>query len=382
VKKARKPLNCSGQSCCDFAGEIKSAAAAEHSTAKSYTHTIRILRILFITHGDLSKASSRVRAFWIGEELQKQGVCCDYLWPQNRWATLACLPKLKHYDVIIFQKTYGRYHHCLQAVAKRLGKRTFIDIDDAPSLNNEPHTMRRVAAMMSAADGVFVGCHNLLDYATPYNSNTQLIPSSIKLENYPLKDPTPTPVGTPICLGWIGNGAYYAEDLISILAAPMTALAARYPIKLKIVGACGNPRLDQVFAAIEGLEYQGIDRIDWSDPQAVVAQIHSFDIGLYPLVENPVNHFKCGFKALEYMACGLPVVSSDVTINAEIVTHAKNGYIASNTNDWLEALTLLIESTELRMKLGLLGRIKVKEVYSTAYAASLTLKNLSAEKIK
>ena len=40
----------------------------------------------------------------------------------------------------------------------------------------------------------------------------------------------------------------------------------------------------------------------------MVESLLGIDIGLYPLLPNESNEYKCGFKALEFMAMKIPVV--------------------------------------------------------------------------
>ena len=326
------------------------------------------LRILFVTAGDKNKASSRVRAYWIAEELNVLGHHCTIL-PQYRRADLVELfTSIPKHDVIVFQKTYGRYHCWLQLFTRMLGKQTYVDIDDAPSIKNEKHTLRRVAKMMRRATGVFAGSNSLVEYSTQYQSDTHLIPSAIKLKNYPLKT-TNDHSDQSICLGWIGNGNYYADDLIKILTEPLSKLAANHSIGLKIVGVCGNRKLHNAFVDIPNLKVNCIDQIDWGKPEVVAEQIHSFDIGLYPLLETRFNKFKCGFKALEYMACGLPVVSSKIAANESIITHEHNGFFAEDSNEWINYLEKLICDADLRLSTGKNGRATAEQNYNTIHVS-------------
>ena len=69
------------------------------------------------------------------------------------------------------------------------------------------------------------------------------------------------------------------------------------------------------------------------------------------------------------MACGLPVVASPVGVNADIVEHGVNGFLATTQEEWREALTQLAADPDLRQRMGAAGRRKVEQQYSLQVAA-------------
>ena len=73
---------------------------------------------------------------------------------------------------------------------------------------------------------------------------------------------------------------------------------------------------------------------------------------------------KCGFKALLYMACGVPPVCSPVGMTTDIVQDGQNGLLASTTEEWIEKLSLLVENPTLRRQMGEAGRTTVEEKFS------------------
>ena len=326
-------------------------------------------RILFALAGDATKASSRVRGFWIADELGKRGNLCTLFWKRGRLALIALAYEILKHDIVVFQKTYSRYHRWLMAFAKRLGKRAFIDIDDFPSRVNSPVTLANFAAMCRMADGVFAGSNNLVAYVKQYQPEVYLIPSSIKLEYYqPSKRRSDTP--DRLCLGWIGNGMHYKRDLIDILSTPLAELTTRYRLRFKIVGACGVRELYETFGAIPNLEIDFIDEIEWSNPWEVCKSISDFDVGLYPLLSHGSNHYKCGFKALEYMSMAIPVVASPVGANVDIVEDGKTGYLVDAPYEWTTRLEELVVDSRSRIEMGRLARSKVESEFSIQATAA------------
>lgn len=342
------------------------------------------INVMFSLCGDVNKASSRVRGFWIAKGLEQCGVKCTLRWENSKWAYLKLGFEMPWYDVVIFQKTYSRYHRWLMELANWLGKYTYLDLDDSPSRTHSEKTLENIESMMHSANGVFAGSPALLNYASIHQAKTYLVPSGIDLEHYPVACAKSD--SHKICLGWIGNGAHYARDLIDILTEPLKILAKRHTLKFKLVGACGVQELYDVFGAIESIEIDFVDQIEWSNPQVVSKAIKEFDIGLYPLLANDFNRYKCGFKALEYMASGIPVVSSPVAVNAEIVSHENDGLLADSRDEWINAIEQLIEDFNLRQDMGRAGRRKVEEFFDVAIISkqikSILVSNLKASNLE
>jgi len=338
------------------------------------------LNILFLLSGDSNKASSRVRGFWIADALEHQGCNCTLRWESGKLDLLLIAVQLMYYDAVVFQKVYSRYHRWLMALARFMGRLCYVDIDDAPSKTNAPKTLRNFESMVSIADGVFAGSQHLYDYCSRHQKHTYLIPSSIYLKYYPLVQYQDS--NKPVCIGWIGNGAHYKNDLIEILVEPLNELAAIHPIRFKIVGACGVQELYDVFGSIDGLEIDFVDSIAWSDPGEIAASIADFDVGVYPLLANDFNHFKCGFKALEYMAVGIPVVSSSVAVNVDIIRDGENGCLVNSSREWVDALDRLIADINLRKSMGMRGRAMVESDYNVEKTAASMCSIMMADRFK
>ena len=333
-------------------------------------------RILFCLCGDARKASSRVRGYWVAEELERQGCSCTIMHDQTKLGLIRLAAAMPRHDVIVFQKTYSRYHRGLIHYAKHLGKRVYLDIDDAPSRIQSPTTLMNCHRMMAMSDGVLAGCEALREYASQFQSNSYLIPSSIKLELY---NPSTELVSTSdyLTLGWIGNGPHYREDLLTILAPPLREVAALHPCKLKLIGTKGDSAIHDAFSDVPGLTTEFIDDLKWEDPTAIADALANIDIGLYPLLDNAFNHYKCGFKALEYMAMGIPVIASPVGANSNIVESGQTGILAGSSSHWRSAMTTLLADATQRRKLGDKGRQVVEQRYSTHMIAA----NISANMI-
>jgi hypothetical protein len=95
-----------------------------------------------------------------------------------------------------------------------------------------------------------------------------------------------------------------------------------------------------------------------------VASLQTLDVGIMPLLDGPFERGKCGYKLIQYMACGLPIVASPVGVNRQIVEHGVNGFLAQTPREWEEALESLLADPLLRKRMGAAGREKVERLYS------------------
>jgi glycosyltransferase involved in cell wall biosynthesis len=101
----------------------------------------------------------------------------------------------------------------------------------------------------------------------------------------------------------------------------------------------------------------------WDEAREVDA-IQSFDVGIMPMPDSVWTRGKCGYKLIQYMACGLPTVAAPIGVNASIVDDGETGFLATTGEDWLRSLEILYKDAELRATFGRAGRAKVTRLYS------------------
>jgi glycosyltransferase involved in cell wall biosynthesis len=204
----------------------------------------------------------------------------------------------------------------------------------------------KVKRIMRLSREVIAGNGYLRDYALRHNPRVAVIPTPVDTD---LLYPGPQRNGRSVTLGWIGShsSAIYLGSLDPVLRH----LAERHDLRVKVVGG----EYHSAHARVSTHEWR-LDR--------EAADLHSFDIGLMPMPDNPWTRGKCAFKALQYMAVGIPVVCSPVGMNVEVVQDGINGFLARSEADWIERLSLLIENPGLRRAMGQAGRAVVEERYS------------------
>jgi glycosyltransferase involved in cell wall biosynthesis len=232
-----------------------------------------------------------------------------------------------------------------------------VDYDDAVFHRYDMHRWRlvrhllggRIDAVMRRADLATVGNGYLADRAKAAGCDrVETLPTVVDLTRYALH--APAAQESPLVIGWIGSPAtaHYLQPLGPVIER----LGERMALRAIAVGA----RRDQV----AGTPFEAVT---WSE-QTEAAQVAAFDIGLMPLPDEPWERGKCGYKLIQYMACGVPVVASPVGANTEIVTPGMNGALADTSEQWLASLTELAEDPALRARQGTEGRKRVEHWYS------------------
>lgn len=151
-------------------------------------------------------------------------------------------------------------------------------------------------------------------------------------------------------IGWVGS-PHTAKYLLLIKDA-LKEISKDEFVSIAVLGS-GEIKIDDI----------KINIIPW-DEETEIENIRTFDVGIMPLDNSQWERGKCGFKLIQYMACGIPVIASPVEINKIIVQHEKNGYLAETINEWIKYFRLLKNDIELRTKLGNYGRVVVEKEYS------------------
>ncbi len=208
---------------------------------------------------------------------------------------------------------------------------------------------RMIDKIMAASEIVFAGNDYLAARARIAGARrVEIIPTVVDVAAYGMAQAAHG--GVPR-IGWIGT-----PDTWRAFGAPMMAL-------LQQAMAGGAAEFHAVGAARPPHPIPGFTFLDWSE-DSEVAQIQQMDIGIMPLPDTPWAQGKCGYKLIQYMACGLPVVASPVGVNRQIVEHGVNGFLAETDTEWSTALSTLVANPDLRRQMGAAGRSKVEAEYS------------------
>src|SRR5690554_4045900 len=176
------------------------------------------------------------------------------------------------------------------------------------------------------------------------------IPTVVDRERYQSAKPDQTK--KPV-IGWIGSPSTqrYVVDIRDALKKVCDESGAR----LLLIGATESVREQS-----PGIP---VDVVQWTE-ESEAALVAQMDVGIMPLEDGPWEKGKCGYKLIQYMACGVPVVASPVGVNVEIVNENCCGQLAESVDEWAEALIGILSSRPLQSELGMSGREAVEQKYS------------------
>lgn len=262
------------------------------------------------------------------------------------------------YDaVIIYREAFPFGPALFESILHLFGKPIIFDFDDAiflPDasdvnrmllrfrLNHNPDKTIRMSRLSIAGNSY------LREYALKYNKNAVVIPTVIDTEKF---TPSSVKMSKKIVVGWIGTIS--TQKYLFSLNGVFRELSRKYPdLEIRVIGAQPG------FMDTNNIVYK-----NWSLGDEI-KDIQEFTIGIMPLPDNEWAKGKCGFKIIQYMACAVPAVASGIGNNNEIIRDGVNGFLVNSQEEWIRAVSSLVESEELRCRIGLAGRSFVEDNYS------------------
>jgi glycosyltransferase involved in cell wall biosynthesis len=340
------------------------------------------MRILALTRYDTLGASSRVRFYQYLPYLAEGGIEIEtsaflsnaylvalYERHDRRlhhiaaayFRRLSALSKARRFDLLWIEKELLPWLPALaETLLKQMGVPYVVDYDDAVFHNYDRHRNplfrallgRKIDKVMRNAGIVVAGNPYLAERARQAGATrVEIIPSVIDLNRYPEPDfSRPRSSSEPVRIGWIGTPS--TATFLRPVRTPLQQVADAPDLRLVIIGAGGTD------TGITGAEC-----LAWSEEREYEL-LDKLDAGIMPLADLPWDRGKCGYKLIQYMACGKPVIASPVGVNTEIVEPGVNGFLASTDSEWTEAITTLASDAALRERMGRAAREKVVRAYS------------------
>jgi glycosyltransferase involved in cell wall biosynthesis len=297
-----------------------------------------------------------------GQHVRKAASFIKLAWHRLREAI-----DLGRYDLVfMYREAIPIGPPIIERMIARRGIPIVYDFDDAIFLPNVSEANRsisflktpgRIAELVRRSSRVIAGNSYLAEYARRHHDRVTVIPTAVDTDYFVPRPPV-AEGGRELVVGWIGSPTTvaYLEGIADVLRA----VAAEHPFRLKVSGA-GRP-VDFPGLTVETPPWRLADE---------VTLFNSCDIGVYPLTDDEWSKGKCGFKAIQFMACGVPVVASAVGVNREIIRDGENGFLAATRQEWIEKLGRLLTEPALRARFALAGRQTIEARYSLRVTAPL-----------
>ena len=336
------------------------------------------MKVLFLTRYGPLGASSRMRVLQFISRFEEAGIDCvvspliDDIQLRTRyrdsryrsagllhsyWARIGQLLCGKQFDLVWIEKEALPWLPAAVETALLLNVPYVLDFDDATFHNYDLHASalvrrffgKRIDRLMRRARLVVAGnsylAQRAIDSGAPW---VEVVPTVVDLDRYSVKQ-VKSPREGASRIVWIGSPS--TVPYLHVLREPLAILSERFSIGLRVIGG-------------DGIQFPGVDIefVKWSE-HTEAESIRACDIGVMPLFDSPWERGKCGYKLIQYMACGLPVVASGVGVNREIVRVGENGFVADTSEAWVDSLGRLLGDAALRLRMGSAGRQRVEEEY-------------------
>ncbi len=343
-------------------------------------------KVLFLTAYPIEDASCRYRVHHFVKYLQQAGYDCtisSFATPTlfralrnggrrviKAQQTLYCafrrlfrLGTLSKFDlVVIHREAFPFFAPLVESWVIRLNSKVVFSFDDAiyhghedVSALNHPFLYRikhgsGYDKVIRKSQHIIVGNRILAQYAGQFNPNISIIPTAVDCDQFWCK-PLATNDG-PITIGWVGSQS--TVSYLKLLEPVLQEIARRNPGRVRF-RVYGCPDCNLQVPDCQSLPFR-LDR--------EAEDVRSIDIGLMPLPDTEWTRGKCAFKAIQYMASGIPTVASPVGMTTELIQHNFNGLLANSPAEWLCELERLISDVGLRRRIAANARQTIDQHYS------------------
>lgn len=270
---------------------------------------------------------------------------------------VAELPDARNFDCLLVQREAMFFGPAIfEWLHQRIGRMPMVlDLDDATYVRYVSPKYGRLGSLLKffgktdklidRAATVICGNRFIAEYVTERGGQAIVIPTVVDTE---LFEPKPTDNEVPV-IGWIGTHSTY--PFVRKLFPVFQELAAQHRFILRIIGS-GVPEI-----SIDGVD---VENLEW-DVDREISDFQSFDIGLYPMhvTDSADSRWlagKSGFKAIQYLAVGVPFVMTPVGVCAEIGVDGETHFNAGPPEEWYNHLDRLLKDADLRRQMGAAGR--------------------------
>ena len=275
------------------------------------------------------------------------------------------LMRLGSYDVVFVQREAAIIGPPLAEWLAQSRLPMVLDLDDATYIDRRSDVFGSFATalkwpgktdrLIRWADHVVCGSPAIAAYSSRLGTQATIIPTLVDLNRF---KPRARDAGSYLVIGWIGSHSTF--PYLRTLLPVFRRLASDYRFRLRIIGSSA------VEFPVDGVE---VELKGWRIDHEV-EDLQSFDIAVYPIVDDAWAQGKSGFKAIQYLSCGIPYVASPVGVVAQIGVPGETHLEATTEREWLAALSQLLSDAGARQEMGRKARQYALTHYSPGEAAA------------
>ena len=339
------------------------------------------MRVLFLVQYPQQAPSPRYRVYQLVPWLESAGVeCCvepligesdyptarssgKYLSKSRMLAAglvrrVSALLKARKYDLVYVLKGAFPYGPpVLEQLLRAASVPVIFDFDDAIHIHKTScshrlldylKSTRRVGQLAALATRVVVPNEYLAEFARQFNPSVTVVAEAEDTERLIPRPPHEN--REKVVIGWVGSSS--TAKYLTLIQEALRTVCNRFPqVVLRVIGG----KFDSDGVRTEVLNWQF---------EREVQQFHDLDIGIMPLPLEEWSKGKSGCKLRQYMAAGVPGVGTAIGYNLELVEHGRTGLLATTQEEWVECLSRLVESAELRNAIAAAARQDVEQRFA------------------
>lgn len=266
---------------------------------------------------------------------------------------------LRHFDLIFIHREAAPIGPPAfeWLICKVFGKNVIFDFDDAIWLPNASSSNPFISFFKRYKNAentciwarkVSSGNTYLRDHALKFNPAAIINPTTIDTIGH--HNRIKTFDNKKVVIGWTGTHSTvrYLDRIVPILLT----LEEEFDFEFLMIAD------EQPTFELKSLRF-----VSWSKATEI-DDLLQMDVGIMPLENDQWAKGKCGFKALQYMALGIPAIVSPVGVNTEIVAHGINGWICESDDEWMQTLRALLTEPDRLPTLSGAARNTVVSRYS------------------
>ena len=267
---------------------------------------------------------------------------------------------ISNYDIVyIFMWVTPDGSTLFERTVRSLSKVLVYDFDDSIHIEQNKKTSfflkifksnKKSNYLIENSDHVIISSPFHAEYCSNlnYRNKCTYIPCSLNTGRFTIKEKKDT--REKIVIGW--TGTFSSKVYLDTLREVFIELSKRYDYVLKVIG-----NFDYELNGVN------LEVIKWKK-KTEIEDLHTFDIGVYPLIKDQWALGKGALKAMQYMAIGIPTVATNYGTNPQVIDNNENGILVDSSKEWLEKLEYLILNPNERERIGINARKKIVNYYS------------------